>query len=200
MVVDYRDVNKITVKNRYPLSRIDDLFDRFHGAQYFSKLDLMSGYHQIRLHDTDVPKTVFRTPAGLYEFLVLPFGLTNAPVTFQTQMNRVLGHLPFVLVYLDDILIFSKTEEEHNEHLEIVLDIFRKEKLIAKLTKCSFYQPSLSFLGHIISADGVKADPEKRHVVVEWPVPTTTNQLQQFLGLSKYFRQSVQGYISSPRP
>ncbi|MGH3055287.1 MAG: reverse transcriptase family protein, partial [Gaiellaceae bacterium] len=189
MVVDYRQLNKLTVKNRYPLPRIDDLFDRLHGAQFFSSLDLMSGYHQIRLHESDVPKTAFRTPAGLYEFLVMPFGLTNAPATFQTEMNKLLGHLPFVAVYLDDILIHSKSEQEHEEHLHQVLEILREAQLIVKFKKCSFYKQELPFLGHIISAEGVKVDPAKTKVVDEWPAPQNTHQLQQFLGLSNYFRQ-----------
>jgi hypothetical protein len=154
----------------------------------------MSGYHQIRLHESDVPKTAFRTPSGLYEFLVMPFGLMNAPATFQSEMNRLLGHLNFVVVYLDDILIYSPTEQEHHVHVRRVLDILRRDKLIAKLKKCDFFKNELAFLGHIISADGVRPDPDKIRIVQEWPTPTSTNQLQQFLGLSNYLRQFIQGY------
>ena len=194
MVIDYRSLNKLTVKNKYPLPRIDDLLDRLHGAKYFSSIDLMSGYHQIRLHESDVPKTAFRTPAGLYEFLVLPFGLSNAPATFQTEMNRLLGHLSYVIVYLDDILIFSRSAEEHEQHVREVLSILRREKLIAKAVKCAFFQISLPFLGHIISAEGSTVDPKKISAVQTWPAPTSTHQMQQFLGLSNYFREYVQGY------
>ena len=194
MVIDYRSLNKLTVKNRYPLPRIDDLLDRLHGAKYFSSIDLMSGYHQIRLHESDVPKTAFRTPAGLYEFLVLPFGLSNAPATFQTEMNRLLGHLSYVIVYLDDILIFSRSAEEHEQHVREVLSILRREKLIAKAVKCAFFQISLPFLGHIISAEGSTVDPKKISAVQTWPAPTSTHRMQQFLGLSNYFREYVQGY------
>ena len=160
----------------------------------------MSGYHQIRLRDSDVPKTALRIPTRLYEFLVLPFGLTNAPATVQTEMNRLFSHLPHVIVYLDDILIFSRTEAEHHQHVREVLNILRREKLLAKLVKCSFFQTSSPFLGHIISADGVTLDPEKIRVVVEWPTPTSTNQLQQFLGHSNYFRHYVQGHSKLSGP
>ncbi len=200
MVIDYRSLNKLTVKNRYPLPRIDDLLDRLHGAKYFSSLDLMSGYHQIRLHESDVPKTAFRTPSGLYEFLVLPFGLTNAPATFQTEMNRLFSHLPYVIVYLDDLLIFSTSEEEHEQHVREVLSILRREQLIAKAVKCIFFQPSLPFLGHIISSEGVTVDPSKIAVVQQWPQPTSTKHVQKFLGLSNYFREYVQGYSKLAGP
>ena len=129
--------------SEYPLPRIDDLFDRQQGGKYFSSLDLMSGYHKIKIKDSDVPKTAFRTPVGHYEFLVLPFGLSNAPATFQSVMNRIFQDLDFVIVYLDDILIFSRTLDEHKHHVKIVLDILRREHLIAKLPKCSFYHTSL---------------------------------------------------------
>ena len=200
MVIDYRSLNKITIKNKYPLPRIDDLFDRLQGGKYFSSLDLMSGYHQIKIKDSDVPKTAFRTPVGHYEFLVLPFGLSNAPATFQSVMNRIFEHLDFIIVYLDDILIFSKSLEEHKQHVKIVLDILRKEKLIAKHPKCSFYQTSLPFLGHILGADGLRVDPKKIQVVQEWPTPANVNHVQQFLGLANFFRDFVQGYSQLSAP
>ena len=200
MVIDYRSLNKITIKNKYPLPRIDDLFDRLHGGQYFTSLDLMSGYHQIKIKDSDVPKTAFRTPEGHYEFLVLPFGLSNAPATFQSVMNRVFADLDFVIVYLDDILIFSKSLDEHHRHVRIVLEILRKEKLIAKLPKCFFYQINTPFLGHIVGADGLKVDPAKIEVVQNWPIPATSNQVQQFLGLANFFRNFVQGYSKLATP
>ena len=153
----YWALNKITIKNKYRCPRIDDLLDQLHGASVFSSLDLQSGYHQIRIKDEDVPKTAFRTPLGHYQFRVLSFGLTNAPATFQAVMNSIFRkHLgKFVLVYLDDILIFSKNPEEHAQHLRIVLDIIRQHKLYAKMPKCEFNKPELQFLGHIVGGQGV---------------------------------------------
>ncbi len=135
MCVDYRALNAVTQKDKYPLPRIDDLLDRLRGASVFSSLDLQSGYHQVQIADADLPKTAFRTHKGLFEFKVLSFGLTNAPAVFQREMNKVFGHLPFVLVYLDDILVFSKTPEEHVQHLRQVLEVLRREKLYAKMSK-----------------------------------------------------------------
>ena len=152
MCVDYRALNKQTIKNRYALPRIDDLVDQLSGARYFTSLDLAQGYHQIRVTAEDVPKTAFRTPLGHFEYLVLPFGLTNAPATFQSLMNDVfrehLGHS--ALVYLDDILVFSKTASEHVKHVEEVLSLLRKHSLYAKKRKCQFMTNELLYLGHII--------------------------------------------------
>jgi hypothetical protein len=159
MVIDYRPLNKITISDRYPLPRIDDLLDRLKGAKVFSSLDLLSGYHQVRLRKEDVPKTAFRTPFGLYEFLVLPFGLTNAPATFQRLMNEVFHDFireGFVVVYLDDVLIYSKTEEEHLGQLERVFTRLREHQLLAKLVKCSFFEKQLRYLGHIIGENGLE--------------------------------------------
>jgi hypothetical protein len=164
MVIDYRPLNKITISDRYPLPRIDDLLDRLKGAKVFSSLDLLSGYHQVRLRKEDVPKTAFRTPFGLYEFLVLPFGLTNAPATFQRLMNEVFHDFireGFVVVYLDDVLIYSKTEEEHLGQLERVFTRLREHQLLAKLVKCSFFENQLKYLGHIIGANGLEVDMDK---------------------------------------
>ena len=202
MCIDYRAVNKITIKNRYPMPRVDDLFDRLQGAKYFSSLDLLSGYHQIKIKESDIPKTAFNTHMGHYEFLVLPFGLTNAPATFQNLMNEIipaeLHH--FCLVYLDDILIFSKTEDDHEKHLRLVLDILRKHKLIARLCKCAFYKESIKWLGHIISENGVAVDTRKTQAVQDWPTPTSIKELQQFLGLANYFRKFMQGYSKLVAP
>src|SRR3984957_15632131 len=150
MCVDYRDLNRITVKNRYPLPRMEELFDRLKGAKYFSKIDLRSGYHQVRIHPDDVHKTAFRTRYGHYEFLVLPFGLTNAPSTFMNLMQSIFGsHLDFfVIVFLDDILIFSKNKQQHEQHVRVVLELLRKNKLYAKMSKCEFFKREISFLGH----------------------------------------------------
>ena len=200
MCVDYRALNQVTVKDKYPLPRIDDLLDRLQGARVFSSLDLQSGYHQVRIADEDVPKTAFRTHKGLFEFRVLSFGLTNAPAVFQREMNRVLADLPFVLVYLDDILVFSKSAEEHAEHLKQVLARLREHKLYAKMAKCFFFRDSVEFLGHVVSADGVQVDPKKVSVIREWPPLRDVHAVQQFLGLGNYFKHYIQGYAKLVAP
>ncbi|XP_052627066.1 uncharacterized protein LOC128133604, partial [Lactuca sativa] len=150
MCIDYRELNKLTVKNRYPLPRIDDLFDQLQGASYFSKIDLRSGYHQLRVKEEDIPKTAFRTRYGHYEFVVMPFGLTNAPAVFMDLMNRVCRPYldKFVIVFIDDILIYSRSEEEHRQHLRLILETLRAEKLYAKFSKCEFWIREVNFLGH----------------------------------------------------
>jgi len=204
MCIDYRALNKITVKNSYPLPRIDDLLDKLQGAKFFSALDLMAGYHQLRLRESDIPKTAFKTTAGLFEYKVMTFGFTNAPSVFQQVMNKVfstagiLNH--FVLVYMDDILIFSKSESEHIEHLETVFQVLQKEKLIAKFSKCQFFLPSLKYLGHIISAEGVGVDPAKITSVQQWPLPKTLTELRGFLGLCNYFRKFIPKYSEIALP
>jgi hypothetical protein len=163
LCIDYRDLNRATVKNRYPMPRIDDLFDQMKGAAVFSKIDLRSGYHQLRIKEGDIPKTAFRTRFGHYEFVVVPFGLTNAPAVFMSLMNGVFRKYldRFVQVFLDDILIYSKNEREHEEHLRVVLSCLRENKLYGKLSKCSFFQKEIHYLGHIISGEGISVDPEK---------------------------------------
>ena len=200
MCIDYRALNKITIKNRYPLPRIDDLFDRLQGATTFSSLDLLSGYYQIRLPDSDVPKTAFRTPEGLFQYKVLPMGLTNAPSVFMAAMNRILRDLKFAIVYLDDILIYSKNPEEHVEHVRQVLERLSLHSYYAKLKKCDFFKTSIKFLGHIVSAEGVSPDPTKVEIVKTWPTPKTVNDIRAFLGLANYFRKFIHNYsiISAP--
>jgi hypothetical protein len=173
MCIDYRALNKITVRDRYPLPGIDDLLDKLHGCTTFSSLDLQSGYHQIRIRDEDKPKTAMMTPMGQFQFKVLCFGLTNAPATFQRAMNKIFSkHIgKFVLVYLDDILVMSRTPEEHEQHLRIVLQILRENGLKAKLSKCEFNEAELHFLGHVIGNDGVAVDPAKMAVIEKWPLP-----------------------------
>ena len=160
MCVDYRGLNAITIKNKYPLPRVDELFDQLKGARYFSKIDLRSGYHQVRVRTEDVPKTAFRTRFGHYEFLVMPFGLTNAPATFMTLMDSVLKPYlgKFVIVFLDDILIYSSSEEEHLEHLRLIFDLLRLHLLFAKASKCEFFQKEIHYLGHVISTEGLMMD------------------------------------------
>ena len=161
MCIDYRSLNQQTVKSRYPLPRIDDLFDQLQGANIFSSIDLQSAYYQVRLKPEDVPKTAFTTPLGLFEFRVLCFGLTNAPGTFQNIMKDVLGDVigKFVIVYLDDIVVFSKNQAEHYKHLELVLQLLREHELYANMSRCKFAQPELHFLGHIVGAQGLCVDP-----------------------------------------
>ncbi|GJR22870.1 putative reverse transcriptase domain-containing protein [Tanacetum coccineum] len=161
MCIDYRELNKLTIKNRYPLPRIDDLFDQLQGSSVYSKIDLRSGYHQLRVRERDIPKTAFRTRYGHYEFQVMPFGLTNAPAVFMDLMNRVCKPYldKFVIVFIDDILIYSRNKEEHANHLRIILELLRKEKLYAKFSKCDFWIHIVQFLGHLIDNQGLHVDP-----------------------------------------
>ncbi|KAL3523596.1 hypothetical protein ACH5RR_016430 [Cinchona calisaya] len=196
LCIDYRELNKVTIKNKYPLPRIDDLFDQLKGAIVFSKIDLRSGYHQLKIKSDDVSKTAFRTRYGHYEFLVMPFGLTNAPAAFMDLMNRVFKPYldQFVIVFIDDILVYSKTKEEHQDHLRTVLGILRKEKLYAKFSKCEFWLKSIAFLGHVISEHGVSADPKKIEAIVDWHRPTNVTKVRSFLGLAGYYRKFVEGF------
>ena len=202
MCVDYRGVNAITIKNKYPLPRVDELFDQLNGARYFSKIDLRSGYHPVRIQPQDVPKTAFRTRFGNYEFLVMPFGLTNAPATFMTLMDRVLRPYlgNFVVVFLDDILIYSRSEEEHLEHLRLVFELLRAHKLYAKESKCEFFKEQVHYLGHIISNKGIMMDPDKVDAIVRWPHPTNLEELQIFLGLAGFYRKFIQDYAKIAVP
>ncbi|GJU58185.1 putative reverse transcriptase domain-containing protein, partial [Tanacetum coccineum] len=163
MCIDYRELNKLTVKNRYPLPRIDDLFDQLQGSSVYSKIDLRSGYHQLRVQEEDILKTAFRTRYGHYEFQVMPFGLTNAPAVFMDLMNRVCKPYldKFLIVFIDDILIYSKNKQEHEEHLKIILELLKKEELYAKFSKCEFWIPKVQFLGHVIDSEGIHVDPAK---------------------------------------
>ncbi|KAL0558732.1 hypothetical protein IC582_003314 [Cucumis melo] len=196
LCIDYRELNKVTVKNRYPLPRIDDLFDQLQGATVFSKIDLRSGYHQLRIKDEDVPKTAFRSRYGHYEFIVMSFGLTNAPAVFMDLMNRVFREFldTFVIVFIDDILIYSKTEAEHEEHLRMVLQTLRDNKLYAKFSKCEFWLKQVSFLGHVVSKAGVSVDPAKIEAVTGWTRPSTVSEVRSFLGLAGYYRRFVENF------
>jgi len=175
---------------RYPLPRIDLLFDQLAGAKVFSKIDLRSRYHQIKIKPEDVPKTAFTTPYGLYEYLVMSFGLTNAPAHFMYSMNSVfmLELDKFVVVFIDDILIYSKTKKEHAEHLRIVLTCLRDHQLYAKFSKCEFWLDKVHFLGHVLSVEGVAVDPGKVEDVLNWKPPTTVHEVRSFLGMAGYYR------------
>jgi hypothetical protein len=189
LCVDYRPLNAVTIKNKYLLPHIDVLFDQLVGAKVFSKIDLRSGYHQIKIRASDIPKTTFSTRYGLYEYLVMSFGLTNAPPYFMYLMNSVF--MPeldkFVVVFIDDILVYSKNEDEHTEHLHIVLQLLCDHRLYAKLSKCEFWLREIKFLGHTISQDGISVDPEKVQEVMDWEPPTTVRQIRCFLGLAGYY-------------
>ena len=202
MCIDYRALNKGTVKNKYPLPRIDELLDRLHGAAVFSKIDLRSGYHQIRIAEEDIPKTAFRTRYGHFEFRVLAFGLTNAPATFQTLMNNIFRPYldQFVVVYVDDILVFSKHPDDHEAHLRTVLQVLRREKLYAKASKCELFRPETEFLGHIVSADGIRPDPKKLRAIDEWPHPKNVNDIQSFHGLANYYRRFIRSFSRIAAP
>ncbi|KAL0562094.1 hypothetical protein IC582_002544 [Cucumis melo] len=202
LCIDYRELNKVTVKNRYPLPRIDDLFDQLQGATVFSKIDLRSGYHQLRIKDEDIPKTAFRSKYGHYEFIVMSFGLTNAPAVFMDLMNRVFREFldTFVIVFIDDILIYSKTEAEHEEHLRMVLQTLRDNKLYAKFSKCEFWLKQVSFLGHVVSKAGVSVDPAKIEAVTGWTRPSTVSEVRSFLGIAGYYRRFVENFSRIATP
>ncbi|KAK1421863.1 hypothetical protein QVD17_24549 [Tagetes erecta] len=186
MCIDYRELNKLTIKNRYPLPRIDDLFDQLQGASYFSKLDLCFGYHPLRVNDADIPKTSFRTRYMHYEFLVMPFGLTNAPAVFMDLMNRVCKPYldKFVIVFINDILIYSRSKNDHEQHLCLILELLKKEKLYAKFSKCEFWLGDVQFLGHVVNRKGIHVDPTKIEAVKTWVAPRTPTEVRSFLGLA----------------
>jgi hypothetical protein len=202
MCVDYHPLNAVTIKNKYPLPRIDVLFDQLASAKVFSKIDLRSGYHQIKIRASDVPKTAFSTRYGLYEFLVMSFGLTNAPAYFMYLMNSVfMNELDkFVVVFIDDILIYSKNEAEHAKHLRIVLQRLRDHKLYAKFSKCEFWLDSVKFLGHTISKEGISVDPSKVQEVMDWKPPKSVHQIRSFLGLASYYRKFIPDFSRIAKP
>ena len=196
LCIDYRQLNRVTIKNRYPLPHIDDLFDQLRGACVFSKIDLRSGYYQLKIRSDDVLKTAFRTRYGHYEFFVMPFGLTNAPAAFMGLMNKVFQQYldRFVIVFIDDILVYSRTKEEHVRHLSLVLKKLRKHRLYAKFSKCQFWLNQVAFLGHVISAQGIQVNPQKIAVVESWEQPRTVTEVRSFLGLAGYYRRFVKDF------
>ncbi|KAL4377944.1 hypothetical protein GQ457_02G018140 [Hibiscus cannabinus] len=202
MCIDYRQLNKMTVKNKYPLPRIDDLFDQLEGATVFSKIDLRSGYYQLKVREQDVLKTAFRTRYGHYEFLVMPFGLTNAPAAFMDSMNRVFHEYldQFVVVFIDDILVYSRTEEDHDRHLRLVLQTLLENQLYAKLSKCEFWIREVVFLGHVVSSEGIRVDPKKVEAIVDWKQPTSVTEILSFLGLAGYYQRFVNGFSKVAAP
>jgi hypothetical protein len=169
LCMDYRSLNEVTIKNKYPLPVINDLFDQLKGASVFSKIDLRSGYFQLKIREQDIPKTAFTTRYGMYEYTVMPFGLTNAPAYFMGMMNKVFMEYldKFVVVFIDDILIYSKSKEEHEGHLRLIMEKLREQKLYAKFSKCEFWLKEVGFLGHIVSGEGIAVDPAKVSSVIE---------------------------------
>nr|CAB3502859.1 unnamed protein product [Digitaria exilis] len=202
MCIDYRALNAVTIKNKYPLPRIDDLLDQLRKAKFFSKIDLRSGYYQMKIRPEDIPKTAFTTRYGLFEFTVVSFGLTNAPAYFMNMMNKVfMDELDkFVVVFIDDILIFSETEEEHEEHLRIVLEKLRQNQLYAKFNKCEFWMKRVAFLGHVLTAEGVAVDPEKIQAVSGWQQPKNVSEVRSFLGLAGYYRRFIENFSKIAKP
>jgi hypothetical protein len=189
MCVDYRSLNDVTIKNKYSLPRIDYLFDQMRGARVFSKIDLRSGYHHMKIRPSDISKTAFSTRYGLYEFTVMSFGLTNAPAYFMNMMNKVFMEYldKFVVVFINDILIYSENDSDHEEHLRMVLQKLRDNQLYAKFTKCEFWLDEVHFLGHIISKGGISMDPAKVTTIVGWKIPSTVSEVRSFLGLTGYY-------------
>jgi hypothetical protein len=196
MCIDYRSMNEVTIKNKYPLPRIEDLFDQMKGANVFSKIDLRLGYHQLKIRESDIPKTAFRTIYGLYEYTVMSFGLTNAPTHFMYLMNKVFMEYldKFIEVFIDDILVFSRTEEEHEVHLRLVLEKLRAHQLYAKFSKCEFWITEVAFLGHIISVGGVSVDPGKVKDILNWMPLTSVSEIRSFLGLVGYYRCFIKDF------
>jgi hypothetical protein len=184
------------------LSRIEDLFDQIIGVHVFSKIDLRSGYHQLKIRKSDIPKTSFRTRSGLYEFTVMSFGLTNAPAYFMYLMNKVFMEYldKFVVVFIDHILVFSKNEEEHEVHLQLVLQKLREHKLYAKFSKCEFWLKEVAFLGHVLSKGGVSIDPGKVKDVLEWGPPRKVSDIHSFLGLAGYYRRFIKDFSNIAKP
>jgi hypothetical protein len=202
LCVDYRALNKVIIKNKYPLPRIDDLFDQLYSACVFSKIDLRSGYHQLKIQECDIPKTAFVSRYGLYEYTMMSFRLTNAPTLFMYLMSKVFMEYlyKFVVVFIDDILVYSRSEEEHEGHLRLVLQKFRDHRLYAKLSKCKFWLKQVAFLGHIISKGGISVDPSKIYDVLSWNAPTSVSDIQSFWGLAGYYRTFIEGFWKLSKP
>nr|GFA69094.1 hypothetical protein [Tanacetum cinerariifolium] len=195
MCIDYCKLNKLIVKNRYPLLRIDDLFDQLQGSSVYSKIELRFGYHQLRVRDKDIPKTAFRTYYGHFKFQVMSFGLTNAPTVFMDLINRVRKPYldKFMNIFIDDILIYSKSKEDNAEHLKLILELLKNKELYAKFSKCKFWLSKLKFLGHVIDSEGIHVDPTKIESIKDWASPKILTEIRPFLGPAGYYRRFIKG-------
>ena len=202
LCIDYRQLNRVTIKNRYPLSRIDDLFDQLKGARVYSKIDLHTSYHQLRVRETNIPKTAFRTWYGHFKFTVMSFGLMNAPEAFMDLMHRVFQPCSdqFAMVFVDDILIYSQSEDKQEDHLRIVLQALRGHQLYTKLSKCEFWLIGVKFLGHVVSASSVSIDPEKVEAIMSWERPKSVFEISSFLGLVGYYRRFIEDFSRLAAP
>jgi hypothetical protein len=202
LCIYYGSLNEVTIMNKYPLPWIEDLFDQMRGAKIFSKIDLRSGYHQLKIRVEDIPKTTFTSRYGLYEFTMMSFGLTNAPAYFMYLMNKVFMEYldKFVVVFIDDILVFSQSEEEHEEHLRLVLQKLREHQLYAKFSKCDFWLKVVSFLGHIIIDGGIAVDLSKVRDVLNWSPPKNVPKIRSFLGLAGYYRRFIEVFSKIVKP
>ncbi|XP_071679994.1 uncharacterized protein [Lolium perenne] len=202
LVMDYRSLNEVTIKNKHPLPRINDLFDQLVGASVISKIDLRSGYFQLKIREHEIPKTAFVTRYGSYEYTVMPFGLPNDPSYFMNMMNKVFMEFldKFVVVFIDDILIYSKSEEEHEKHLRLILEKLQEHQLYAKFSKCEFWLREVGFLGHIISKEGIAVDPSKVAEVTEWEPPKNVGEIRSFLGLAGYYRRFIENFSKIVKP
>jgi hypothetical protein len=200
--VDYHALNEVTVKNKYPLPRIDDLFDQLCGACVFSKIDLQSRYHQLKIRECDKPKTAFVSRYDLYEYTVMSFELTNAPAYFMYLMNKVFMEYldKFIVVFIDDILVYSRNEEEHTKHLRLALQKLQENRFYAKLSKCEFWMKQVAFLGHVISKGGISVDPSKVQDVLSWNVSASIGDIQSFLGLDGYYWRFIEGFSKISKP
>ena len=202
LCIDYRQLNRVTIKNRYPLLRIDDLFNQLRGARIYSKIDLRNGYHQLRVREADIPMIAFKMWYGHFEFTVMPFRLMNASTEFMDLMHRVFRPYldQFVVVFVDDILIYSQSEREHEDHLRIVLQLLRDHQLYAKFSKCEFWLTEVRFLGHVMSASGVLVDVEKVEAVMSWDKPKSVFEIRSFLGLTGYYRRFIKDFSRLAAP
>jgi hypothetical protein len=200
--MDYHALNEVIIKNKYPLPRIDNLFDQLRGTCVFSKIDLRSGYHQLKIRECDIPKTAFVLRYGLYEYTVMSFGLTNASTYLMYLMNKVFMEYldKFIVVFFDDILVYSRSEEEHKEHFRLALQKLREHRLYAKLSKCEFCMKQVTFLGHVISKEGISVDPSKVQDVLNWNAPTSVSDIQSFLGLAGYYPRFIEGFMKKSKP
>ena len=202
LCIDYRKLNQQTLRNSYPLPLITVVFEAMRGSKIFSKLDLKSAYNLIRIREGDEFKTAFRTKYGHYEYTVMPFGLTNAPAVFQGFINTVLRDVinKYVQVYLDDIIIYSKSFDEHVKQVQTVLQLLIDNQLVAKISKCEFHKQEVEFLGHIVSSEGIKTDPHKLEDITSWPTPTNIKEVQSFIGFCNYYRRFIKDFSKIARP